>query len=409
MKNTCRLILALGLLLAVPAASAEERKTTDERFAEARQLAFDDRRVESRVILYSILETSPDYLDVQVFLARTWAWDKEYENARDVLDKLLAESPGYADARVTRIDVEMWSDHFDAALHHANAGLEIDPFNTDYLIRKAKAQEKLGLPQEAAETARTILAVEPDSDDARILYRNVLDDLLPNKVGIDYEFESFDDSTADWQITSLDYRRSFGFGSMIARMNYADRFDKNGTQFEVDAYPGLARKTYAFVSLGYSTSSLFPELRYSGEVFHNFPDGWEGSAGFRRLEFSSSDVTIYTGTVAKYFGSYWLSFRPNYVDKADGTSTSGRVSLRRYYGGRDEYWEVAAGGGVGKGDGSVITELEDQLDSSIRFEINKRVMHKLLLRAKAGVRREELTGGQERDSWFLGIGFARFF
>ncbi len=50
--------------------------------------------------------------------------------------------------------------------------------------------------------------------------------------------------TAPWHLTYLEYSRKLKFGTIIARLNYANRFKKNGLQLETDGYPfRLAKAT----------------------------------------------------------------------------------------------------------------------------------------------------------------------
>ncbi len=230
-----------------------------------------------------------------------------------------------------------------------------------------------------------------------------------NKISATTTFESFDDDTDSWKELSVDYRRSTRFGSIIGRVNFAQRFDNEGSQFEVDAYPRLRRKTYAYLNVGVSSTDLFPELRYGAEIYHNFPHGYETSIGFRQLEFDTSDVTIYTGTLAKYVGNYWISLRPNYVSKDDGHSFSNGLSVRRYFGGRYEYAEISVGGGSSNEDG-VVTDIDDRLDSfRARAELRRRFTPQVIVKGQVGYRDQEFEFDRNRQSFVFGLGIERHF
>ena len=127
---------------------------------------------------------------------------------------------------------------------------------------------------------------------------------------------------------------------MIVRANYANRFREDTAQYEIDAYPRLAKGLYAYVNYGYSSHRFFPKNRVGGELYANLPHGVELSGGFRWLQFESSEVTIYTGTIAKYQGNYWISLRPYITPKSEGTSQSYNLTVRRYFGGPDNYLGV---------------------------------------------------------------------
>jgi YaiO family outer membrane protein len=128
----------------------------------------------------------------------------------------------------------------------------------------------------------------------------------------------------------------------------------------------------------------------------------------RFLDYDTDDVTIYTGTVAKYVGQYWIAWRPNWVDKADGSSYSHGFSVRRFLGGRYEYFELSASGGV-ENEENLITGTDDSLnDFRVAADLRRRVSPKWLVKGTVGYRDQELSFGG-RSSYFFGAGFDRFF
>ena len=105
--RTC--VLA-GVLATIPAATlAAEGANVDELFEQARELGFAGQRQEARDICTRILERSPDYHDVRVFLGRLYAWDKMYKPARSAFRRVLDARPDHLDARLALIDVQQWS------------------------------------------------------------------------------------------------------------------------------------------------------------------------------------------------------------------------------------------------------------------------------------------------------------
>jgi YaiO family outer membrane protein len=383
--------------------------STDELYAQARTLAFDGKRVEARELLTTVLERSPDYYEVRVFLGRVYAWDEDYANARAALERVLREQPAHTEARLALVDVELWADRDNEAVAQADLGLGHAPGNTELLYRKARAQMNLRDYTTAQQTAELALASAPGRSDLRRLYYRILDEVLPNKVQVGYGYEGYDDID-DWQRSMLDYRRATKIGSFIGRVNWAKQFDETGTQFEIDAYPGLFQQTYAYLNVGYSDSDVFPDWRYGAEIYHNFPKSWEASLGARHLDFGTSDVTIYTGSIAKYFGNWWIALRPNHTpDDTGDDSTSAGVQLRRFLRGRYEFVELNVRGGLSKPDNAPITEVRDQVDGLVRLELNKRITRSVLLNTAGGVRRQVLDSGAERDSWFLAVGFEHLF
>ena len=398
-------LLCAAALLASGPLSAD----ADADFAEARRLAFAGEREQARELCREILAASPGYHDVRVLLGRLHAWDDQHDEARRELTTVLDQKPGYIDARVALIDNELWADRPHAALEAADAGLALDPDEPALHARRARALAKLGRKDEALEPARRAATDPAATRRDRGPYYRLLDRTLKNKVAADYEVEIFTDMD-NWHFLSVDYRRKTERSSYIGRINYADRFDRDGVQFEFDAYPKLPRRNYLYLNLGVSGSSLFPDLRYGAEIYHNFAHGWEASFGFRRLEFDSSDVTIWTGSLAKYKGNWWISLRPNFVDKADGNSESLGLTARRYFGGRYEYLEFGARFGDSKSNVVLIPGEDERFaSSSVRVELRRRIRPRTVLKGKVVWRVEDLQTGSERESVALTIGFERHF
>jgi YaiO family outer membrane protein len=401
-----RVVLPLVLIAFPLLAVAQE--STGEMFERARQLAFSGEREEARAICLEILERNPDHWDARILLGRLYAWDKRFDDARRELTRVVEAKPGYADARNALIDVELWSDNPETALALADEGLALEADNSDFEFARARAYARMKQYDESAEAAERTLALDPDDDRAKRLLRRVYDNILGNRATAHYEYESFDQELEPWHFLYLQYRRAHGFGSMLYRLNLARRFGENGAQVEVDSYPTIRAGTYLYLNLGLSSSDLFPDLRLGGEAYQAIRGGWEASGGFRYLDFDSSDVTIVTGTGAKYWGDHWIQFRPSYVIRDSGSSFSGRIEYRRYFGGRYEWAGITVGGGV-KNEENVVTQREEELDSfRINLRLRKKITLKYLLRANLGYREQEFST-VTRKSWLIGVGIERFF
>lgn len=405
--RTCGALALLLVGLARLSFAAEE-PGADELFQRARELAFSGRRQEARELCAAILERNPGYHDVRILLGRLRAWDGEHERARELFREVLDETPDYADARCALIDDWLWTGRPEAALAEAERGLAISPDHPELAQRRARALALLAHPGEAPRSVGPAAGDEPAGVDAgRPLYEPP-DEALRNRLSADYGFEDFDDDTERWHELSLGYRRETRAGPVLGWLNLARRFGETGQQVELEAYPRLPGRNYLFVNLGLS-SGEFPDLSYAGEVYHNFPRGWEASAGFRRLEFQTSDLTIYTATGARYVGPYWISLRPSYIDKSSGRAVSAGLSVRRYFDGRHEYAELAIGGGASNEDRLIIGR-EGDLDSfRLRLELRRRVRRGLILKGSVGYRSREFESGPTRGSVFAGIGLEKYF
>ena len=332
------LILACEALLATNAFAARS-------FEEARQAAFAGRRAEAKEICQERLAADPEDTETRTLLGRVHAWDGNYGEARGELVKVVKAKPTNADARAALIDVELWSDRPEHALQIANEGIELNSNDSSLLMRKARALKTLGRHDEAVVAAERSVSVEPRNSEAVEYYAKLTTQEPLSRASFSYTRDQFNRGYEPWQMFSASLSRSFSFGSLVGRVNRASRFDEYGIQFEIDAYPRLREGTYLYLNYGVSGASVFPRYRAGGEIYQSFGGGWEGSLGLRHLQFSKAVVTYYTATLGKYLGNWYFLGRWNYLPDEYGTSNSGSLQIRRYFG--DESY-VAASFGAGR-------------------------------------------------------------
>ncbi len=148
------------------------------------------------------------------------------------------------------------------------------------------------------------------------------------------------------QIT-LDYLYKIDKGAFLARVSAANRFDINSYQIEMEAYPIFTKKFYGYAQMSFSDGVLYPYWRLGIEPYYLTDELWELSAGLRYVDFGSLDLFSYTGTIGKYYGNYWSSFRLSYTPFASvGNILNASLSTRGFGAKPLEYWELRVGYGV---------------------------------------------------------------
>ena len=232
-----------------------------------------------------------------------------------------------------------------------------------------------------------------------------------NSFGVDYSYVGFEDGLDPWHLTALSLGRRTARGSIIGRVTYAHRFGTSGGQVELDAYPRLSANTYAYLSVGYSPSSIFPTWRSGGELFITLPDSWETSAGYRQLRFDGVPITLFTAAVGKYVGNYWFSLRP-FVRQADaGISASANITARRYFEDGDHYLGARVGYGRTPPDQGTPDPLS--LARTHAFSANVHgagdIHIGLLGTWSLGYDREEIDQSHVRKSWTAAAGLRFLF
>jgi len=260
----------------------------------ARALAIQGQHAAALELLSQRLADNPEDSDARVLRGTVLSWDKNYDDARIELERVLAQHPGHADALEALINVELWSDHYDRVETLSDEALKKNPNNTTLLLSRAQALKGLHKDHEAALALEHLLAVDPsDAHAAHLL-------------------EGLHDGRRLW---------------------------------EVEAYPRIRPGTYGYVEAGLSPDATFyPHYRAGGEIYQNLTHGFEGSAGYRWLDFSTA-VNIFTGSITKYQGNWMFTGRIYSTPDSAGTSNALQFLTRRYFGDGGNYLGVRYGWG----------------------------------------------------------------
>lgn len=322
--------------------------SSDELFSKARQTAFEQKNYPKAItICKQALIKSPDYSDIRIFMGRLYTWTDKLDSARMVFDYVLKNEAGNEDALLARASLEYWNDHVDKALNYCDTGLSYHPESTDLLLLKSKILNSLKRYQDAHSTVEKLAKLAPQNPDVRAMSQIIKDNSSKNKIGVSYDYVKFDKQfDLPWNMLSLNYSRQTDMGSVVARVNYANRFSSNGIQFETDLYPHLSKTFYCYVNAGYSSNvGVFPHYRTGFSLYANLPKSFEAEAGFRFLYFKDA-TWIYTLSAGKYYKNYLFTARTYLIPDLNKVSVSYSANIRYYYGGADDYVSFGAGAGL---------------------------------------------------------------
>jgi YaiO family outer membrane protein len=236
---------------------------------------------------------------------------------------------------------------------------------------------------------------------------------LKNRLGIENSFELFDIVYDPMIYSSLEYGRETGIGLALPRINYSNRFNTNGIQYEMDFYPKFSKSYYGYLNYGYSNAPTYPNHRVGIELFANLPKSLEVSLGMRYLEFDDGRATIYTGSISLYKGSYYFSLRPYITPKTKGNfSFAGELIARKYFKDGENYLGLRGGMGYSpelrqfKDGNRLLAESVLFLESErLRFEYQfTGISNMNLYRANVGVNRQELVFATGNFFWAFSAG-----
>lgn len=404
------------LIISIKTVSAQTGFSSDELFQQARKAAFDQKDYPKAISLSKqALIKSPDYSDIHVFLGRIYTWSDKLDSARTQFNLVLNKHPDNEDASFAYGSLEYWNNNSVKALQYVTDGLKYHPQSKDLLLLKAKVLNDLKRYAESNTTLDTLIKGDPGNSDARALADRVKDNASKNKVGVTYDYIYFDKQFPNpWQLASVEYVRQTDIGSIIGRINYANRFNSNGVQYEFDAYPHISKTFYAYVSGGYSGNvGVFPKYRSGFSLYANLPASFEAEAGFRYLYFTG-DTWIYTASIGKYYKSFWFNLRTYLTPSYNTISQSYSFHVRYYTGGADDYLSLGIGTGVSPDDPRNIILLNNGSNYKLRSDnISAEYRHSFkrfnILFINASLDNQEYkfqTHGNQLD---IGIGYQRRF
>lgn len=416
LKILCGLYFIILIFSPINSLYSQETLSSDELFINARKAAFDDDDYPKAISLTKqALELSPDYADIRIFLGRLYTWTDEVESARKEFNRVLEKNPGYEDAVLAYGSLEYWDDNSEKALGIVEDGIQYNPGSQALLLLKAKILIDLKRYSQGNETLNQLLKINPKHTDARALSAKIQDVSSKNKIGASYDFVYFDKRFDDpWHLASIDYGRQTKFGSVTARLNYANRFKTDGTQFEIDAYPRLSKVFYAYVSGGIAKNDgIFPKYRAGFSLYANLPLAFEADAGFRLLVFDD-ETWIYTASIGKYYKNYWFNLRTYVTPTNNSVSQSVSLKIRYYLAGADDYLSFGIGSGLSPDDpaNNILFDNEDPdklKSSNISLGYNKSINALNIISVKASLENQEYRQGTRGNQFSVGVGYNRRF
>jgi len=225
------------------------------------------------------------------------------------------------------------------------------------------------------------------------------------RAGVEYGYVHFAEDALDpWHTVSADLSAKFRPATVIGRTTWARRFDQDGVQLELDAYPRIAEGMYAYLNAGWSDAEIFPRLRLGAEVYASPGGGTEVSLGARRLEFEDKGVTIYTGSAGLYRGNWYFSARPYVTPRDDDWSVSGSLLARRYFSSAESYATLVVGAGTAPSESPLEFELARTNTRRVGAYGRTPLRPGLGARWSLGYEHEELSAVQERDRLSVSVG-----
>lgn len=336
--------------------------TYDQQYQAARALANSGQRDEAIQAFSDLLVRSPGNADVLLGRGQVYARMDRWPEAEADLLAVTAASPGYADAWSALGDMYMWSDRPGLAIDAFGRLVELRPTDPAPHIARGRAYRAAGEYASARVDFDAALALGADAGQIENYRLSLMPRVHKPEAAVPAGFLwsatlgaswiGFSESRQDWSEYILSARRHFERGSLALESVDARRFGSSDHAWALDGYLDLWSRAY--VNVRYQEppdATLYPIRSYYGELFQGVGRGWELSASYALLDFSSSNVDLYGVGVGKYVGNYYIRLRHLYVPGNGSGSNSDRLLVRYYYAGDgDNYVEVNAGAGSSNSD-----------------------------------------------------------
>lgn len=378
--NCLLLFLFVGLTPMTTFSQAE--MTVDEQYKKARHLAFEEENYDkARKIAYRALQKAPAYHEIRIFIAKLYAWEQKFSKARKELHHILKRDPDNRRALLTIIDIESWSNNKKQAQEWAEKALKYYPRDKGFMLAKASLLHKRKKYESAENVYKTLIDIHP-SPKARKALKKINLQQMKYQATISYRHDRFNKLFSPWQFLEFKLSRETTYGPVIGRIQYARRFSTEGVQFNVDAYPSLTKGIYAYISGGYSESPIYPRYRFGLSLYKSLPWALEVEGGLRYLDFSTSQITIYTFSLSKYWGNYLFTARTYITPNTTGSSKSLMLLARRYFGDSQTYLDITGGWGSASADIQFAEDLRRQNSWSVDITGQLPLSNRINIRGK---------------------------
>jgi YaiO family outer membrane protein len=331
------ILLFVGLfipgLLNVSQLISQEIIDPEAEYIRIRTIAFNGEYETAAADARKLVNAFPSYGDARILLGRILAWQKDYSQAAAVIDTLLKTEPDNADALAARRDISLWSKERSSVTTDLRTGYSFDYFTEPY--------------------------------------------------------------TRYWQIFTIGAGHKFNWGPAAAYVNIGNLITDEETnleatevQFELEAYPTISKKNYAYLDYAYSPGTYFPTHRAAVEIWQVLPAGFAVSAGLNYYYFDRN-IFITLASVEKYLGKFWLSGKVYVYFKDDGPTASFYLNARRYFNDFN-YLQLTLGTGTAPDEPfDIQSDIMRLSAQSVRLTYNFNVNGKFTVRLGAGYSREE--------------------
>ena len=334
-------------------------------------------------------------VDSLYYQARDLYKEKSYEAALVKTNQALIIAPNYIDIRILQIRIEQQTKHIEKAsfdigyLLKNNDSILVKPLaikhfynfknkenlaryigntniyfenNINYRLAKTEALLLVN-EQKLAKEELSIVMKLPRNDKQNYTFHLLLKRLSKNQIAVNHETLSFlkeYPTQKTWNTTSIEYLHYFGLSAATARVTYSNRVAKKGILYEIESYPVLSKKWYAYVNLSVSSKSdFFQNYGSKASIYYTLNKGIEIEAGFRYLKFDENSFFTSIGGLSFYKGNYYINLRAFIGPKIeDKFHQNYQLNTRYYLKNAEDYIFIKLGSGIAPDQSSQVSSID---------------------------------------------------
>ncbi|PSL07897.1 YaiO family outer membrane beta-barrel protein [Cecembia rubra] len=345
---------------------------TDSLLFAALEMAKEDKEKTKAISMARLgANLAPNYLDFHLLLGRLYKETGGIDSARYYLHYVIDANPDYKDAFSHLLRLEYDERNAYSGLKVSEQAIEKYPEEVSFYTFKHGFIQLKRDEREEFDFLKKAISLFPEQSSFRQRL-NLLELRLENdRIGTNYSLTVFDrDGVGPWHLTGLQYIRERRWGSLIGRVNYANRLSSGSTidsgfQYELESYFFTGRRSYSYVGLAYSPSTVFPEQRYGYSFFQNLDKGWEWEIGGRYTSVvppeGRRDFRSLIFGLGKYVGSWWINLR-SFVQNEDNQYYPAFTLTTRYYlNTRFDYFTLITGYGTSPDERQTLGQFENRV------------------------------------------------
>lgn len=295
---------------------------------------------------------APAYLDFYLLLGRNYDLLQKKDSARYYYNYFIDKNPENEVSFNYLINLELEEKNYKDAEVILDKAIALHPENKNFEQKKLTVFQLQKDRKKEYEYLKTLQLKNPNDDAITQLIFQLESKFKTDRAGVNYSFTTFDrKGYGPWHLMGFQYIRERQWGSLIGRINYADRLSSgqsiaNGIQYEAESYFFTGKNNYSFVSAAFSKEPVFPKVRLGYSFYQNFKKGWEGDLGLRyiKTQDGAEFSTVVVG-LGKYIASYWINLRTFVQKDEQEYNPALTLTVRYYFDTRFDYLTFIAGYG----------------------------------------------------------------